>query len=400
MSDQPTGVQRGDDGTLFETDRYLDDVAAGRVAEGDQLGELLSDATLSNPESETSKKIVLGFIEGYTDGLGHDERVIAGEDAFGYENSGLRSWAGIILSDHVDDLADSLSSPITTAENAVVNDGTKLVFNNETKNMIIGAGSTGLFADLSLHNPELRDDEYPEKGFKDGRAPALEVLQLRTIESMGDAFDDSFASESDSASKGRIIGKWAQLLDHLSGSGADMTVAQAEAMKVHNERMKGAIGFLVKDPLGLAAGPVKVPYKLSTGLLLDPALNALFTDPVPAAENARFEAHEEIETLVSHEAYSAISRIQDWSGYENDPKNSFGPGGDGVDAGLWNSDEDRLMTMAEMVIADQKLDMDRVAEFQDWVKRESGDVGDMFNGPISDIADQLDHSQIQRGQGG
>ena len=44
MSDQPTGVQRGDDGTLFETDRYLDDVAAGRVVEGDQLGELLSAA--------------------------------------------------------------------------------------------------------------------------------------------------------------------------------------------------------------------------------------------------------------------------------------------------------------------------------------------------------------------
>ena len=44
MSDQPTGVQRGDDGTLFETDRYLDDVAAGRVVEDDQLGELLSAA--------------------------------------------------------------------------------------------------------------------------------------------------------------------------------------------------------------------------------------------------------------------------------------------------------------------------------------------------------------------
>ena len=48
MSDQPTGVQRGDDGTLFETDRYLDDVAAGRVAEGDQLGELLSAAAFQS----------------------------------------------------------------------------------------------------------------------------------------------------------------------------------------------------------------------------------------------------------------------------------------------------------------------------------------------------------------
>lgn len=216
------------------------------------------------PRQRDVARVTAGFINGYQDGLdakdeglGVSERKLGGQDQFGYHNSKLRSWAGVILAPYVDNMAESFDSPYLshgTVEMSTVSrakgETPIVIFDAAFKDKL--AGSNGLLLDLAFDNPKLLSEGPTNSPFDDiyegGRRPAIQNLRL--IATGG--FEDDIRQAIRSGGKlEEVVSKWAPLTNSLYVARSDASIAAATALDEQNRQWQERVSAMVRAvPLG------------------------------------------------------------------------------------------------------------------------------------------------------
>ncbi len=276
-SDTPTGMDVNHDGEVNSADtpmnmtRYL---TGGRTGPawgsyygfqdgGEQFGEVLEqasatedmpDAASASPEElgawrtrdGQATEIAANFMFGYQDGLDNEYGIgdIDGQDVYGYHNSNLRSWAGLILGPHLEGISVSLGGDTTYEEDGVVSrsDGHWIKFTPDTAKRLLG--SNGFFCDLGFDNPPSNDngtpDDLSDDYYEGGRAPALDNLLIKAKEEYEEDLLDAIAGESP-LSVGNAANRWAPVIETLFTGPADASEQAAAALNARNEKWQKLI---------------------------------------------------------------------------------------------------------------------------------------------------------------
>lgn len=366
-SETPDGMDLNRDGTVDEDDqpmnmtRYL---TGGRTASlatgmneyfgfqdgGEQFGRVLDQATAPEPfpdggfASEVELRqwqvrdakitnIAANFMFGYQDGLDIDNDYawfsdtdkINGQDVYGYHNQNLRSWAGLILADHIDGIAWALND--LGDSNGYVQadvDTHHIIFGPKMTQRLLGAN--GFFTDLGFDAPEINDNGTPEDPSDDyytkGRAPALDNLTLAAQHSYATEMGAAVANTDPTLDVRTVTDRWAPVLETLFTAPEDATGQALEAINARNERWQGLIklgvgalpaGDLVSSGLEGASHHL-VDY--FTGQAQDAATTHLL-DTYLSTENTNAVEHVTAETMVQQymreSLYSAISTDGDFT---------------------------------------------------------------------------------------
>ncbi|AWE41770.1 MULTISPECIES: hypothetical protein [unclassified Actinobaculum] len=282
--DTPTGMDINHDGVVDSNDkpmnmtRYLtggrtyatweENQYYGFEDGGEQFGRVLQQAAdtgdvpdrsqMTDEEWEqwqkrdmTATTIAANFLFGYQDGLDvvHDFNMLRdtdkvdGQDAFGYHNPNLRSWAGLILEPHVDGIALSLLA--AGSSNGVVATGNgdyQIVFDTYMRAKLLGPD--GVILDLGFDEPELNNNGTPDDESDDywegGRAPAIDNLLVASQRGYEEELDDALDGVGGTPPKD-VVQRWNPMLEALFTVDADASDEAKHALDVRNARWKGYI---------------------------------------------------------------------------------------------------------------------------------------------------------------
>ena len=377
--------------------------------QGEALGELLSEATGSDPTSRDSKEIAYNFITGYTDGLAEDrdqwafdfganQDLVDGQDVFGHSNSGLRGWAGLILDDHMSDIAESLRLPAPDSGVFDAAGRSTLNLDQDLVNKLIGAGGTGtegFFADLAFHQPELVDENNIHAGYEGGRAPAINTLTDRAIIEMSAALDEVVGADGTALQMKDVEQIWGTTLESLTAAGPDATEQQDDALDASNARVQG----LIKKGIGmipfsefLTTGQRYVQGQTNNLGLIDVGLEAVLnTNNAADSLDDAARAHNSVEVLVRDLVYSSVSAVDssEFEGTDFNPLVDFSRGGEFYVPEMFDPETGELRHYSDMTPTQR-------AAFADWVSDVDSGAGAKYRDLILDIRGNLNDAQMER----
>ncbi|AFN45948.1 hypothetical protein FBF34_03505 [Arachnia propionica] len=189
---------------------------------------------------EQIKRIAGNFMFGYQDGLEHPAALPGkdehdGQRMYGYTNSRLRSWAGVIMSPHMEDVTISMKDPKNT--NDVVGGGDdrhQITFSSNMRGRLLK--KAGFFTDLGFDNPAVNDNGTPDDTkddyYEGGRAPAIDNLLIAAKAGYEDELHEAAKNKSwDQAEQ--VSSKWAPAMEALFTAPAD---ANEQTLRALNER--------------------------------------------------------------------------------------------------------------------------------------------------------------------
>lgn len=360
-SDTPDGMDINHDGEITGDDkpknmtRYL---TGGRVASldtamneyygfqdgGEQFGRVLDQATTPEPYPDggfASKaelrhwqerdakitNIAANFMFGYQDALEEDHDYalfsdsdkIDGQDVYGYHNQNLRSWAGLILADHIEGIAWTLNDHgLYDGYVQTDIDTHHITFDDVMRQKLLG--KNGFFTDLGFDAPEVNDNGTPEDPSDDyytkGRAPALDNLTLAAQHSYAAEMGAAVAKTDPTLDVRTVTDRWAPIMEALFTAPEDATSQALEALNARNERwqnlIKLGIGAL---PAGnLVSSGLEGASQGLVGYFADQARDGATThllDTYLPTHNTNAADHVTAETMVKdymkESLYSAIS---------------------------------------------------------------------------------------------
>lgn len=205
--------------------------------------EGVTDEGLKNQwwkRDEQIKRIAGNFMFGYQDGLEHPAALPGkdehdGQRMYGYTNSRLRSWAGVIMSPHMEDVTISMKDPKNT--NDVVGGGDdrhQITFSSNMRGRLLK--KAGFFTDLGFDNPAVNDNGTPDDTkddyYEGGRAPAIDNLLIAAKAGYEDELHEAAKNKSwDQAEQ--VSSKWAPAMEALFTAPAD---ANEQTLRALNER--------------------------------------------------------------------------------------------------------------------------------------------------------------------
>lgn len=365
-SDTPDGMDTNHDGEITGDDkpknmtRYL---TGGRVASldtamneyygfqdgGEQFGRVLDQATTPEPypdggfalEAELRHwqerdakitNIAANFMFGYQDALEEDHDYalfsdsdkIDGQDVYGYHNQNLRSWAGLILADHIDGIASSLR--IEGANGFTWDDeaNSSITFDGKMRQKLLG--KNGFFTDLGFDAPEVNDNGTPEDPSDDyytkGRAPALDNLTLAAQQSYTADLHAAVSETDPRPHINRVTDRWAPMMEVLFTAPEDATSQALDALNARNERWQSLIKLGVGAlPAGnLVSSGLEGASQGLVGYFADQARDGATThllETYLSTHNTNVADHVTAETMVEdymkESLYSAISTDGDFT---------------------------------------------------------------------------------------
>ncbi|WP_022868598.1 hypothetical protein [Schaalia vaccimaxillae] len=291
-SDTPAGMDIDHDREITDADkpmnmtRYLTGWRTGSVFGdyfgfqdgGEQFGRVLDQASNAEPypdggfDSEEQRlqwqdrdaratSIAANFMFGYQDALDvnydqalfFDSDKVDGQDVFGYHNKNLRSWAGLILADHIDGLAMAFDEAGTA--NGITGgaiDNHSITFDFDMRQRLLGAN--GFFTDLGFDSPEVNNNGTPDDQSDDfyvaGRAPAYENLAMAAQGAYLEDLEAAVAGTDPTLSINTVTDRWSSAMEALFTSPEDATKQALDALNARNERWQSLI------KLGVGAIPV------------------------------------------------------------------------------------------------------------------------------------------------
>ena len=198
---------------------------------------------------EQIKRIAGNFMFGYQDGLEHPAALPGkdehdGQRMYGYTNSRLRSWAGVIMSPHMEDVTISMKDPKNT--NDVVGGGDdrhQITFSSSMRGRLLK--KAGFFTDLGFDNPAVNDNGTPDDTkddyYEGGRAPAIDNLLIAAKAGYEDELHEAAKNKSwDQAEQ--VSSKWAPAMEALFTAPADANEQTLRALNERNARWQKFIG--------------------------------------------------------------------------------------------------------------------------------------------------------------
>lgn len=371
------------------------------IDQGETLGELLDEATRLDPTSQSSTEIAYNFLLGYTDGLAVDNDTFwfgnqdfrDGQDVFGYNNSGLRSYAGEILDDYMDVIANSIANPggdTGVIQNPGVPGEYMFVMDDELRDRLIG--KNGFFTDLAFHTPEQNEDG----SWVGGRPPATQTLIERSMAEFNLDLIDALGEDGSSAQMTEAMHDWGFTLEFLTTSPADATTQQGAAMDAQNQMLHSlvsrGVGMIPFSEILTDPGHKYVHGQVKNWGILDAGLEALLpTDNEARGKNAEIESHNATEVLVRDIFMSAIAQNTEW-GEPSPVETMFGPDSANADLQILDSDGS-FIPYSEMSI-EQRM------SFDEWVKDSNWGEGGSFNGHFNDMVTILNDAQQEAEEAG
>ena len=214
--------------------------------------EGVTDEGLKNQwwkRDEQIKRIAGNFMFGYQDGLEHPAALPGkdehdGQRMYGYTNSRLRSWAGVIMSPHMEDVTISMKDPKNT--NDVVGGGDdrhQITFSSSMRGRLLK--KAGFFTDLGFDNPSVNDNGTPDDTkddyYEGGRAPAIDNLLIAAKAGYEDELHEAAKNKRwDQAEQ--ASSKWAPAMEALFTAPADANEQTLRALNERNARWQKFIG--------------------------------------------------------------------------------------------------------------------------------------------------------------
>ena len=329
---------------------------------GDAFGTMIEDTTRPLDEDQKSllgdgwekasneqARIVGNYTAGYQDGLDHDGAKKGAEDAFGAENSKLRSHTGIILGNWVESLAsmdgDSAAGSSLNASDTV-GEGRKspttgqaqFTLSPKLRDRLYTEG--GLFADLGFDNPKQiagqdTDNPFDDK-FEGGRPPALSAVQAGayagykhdlTQAMAGDYHVDTTDTTPGPSWSQKVtdrVNKWGGLFAHLDRAIADVKGLDYDRIAEHNKLIRQGIDAVSSAvPYGALPGGKIVQALASSAVthgknsVLDAILPTDFkSEKLNGAVNSHYAANEQVADTLA-ETYASGDQ---WANSEDKSK--------------------------------------------------------------------------------
>ena len=250
---------------------------------GDAFGTMIEDVTRPLDEDQKSllgddwkkasneqARIVGNYTAGYQDGLDHDGAKKGAEDAFGAENSKLRSHTGMILGNWVESFASmdgdnsvggsSLKASETVGEGPTspTTGQAQFILSSKLRDAIYDKG--GLFTDLCFDNPEHEKDDpgkdtdnpFDDK-FVGGRPPALSAVQAGAYagykHDLAQAMAGDYHVDTSDTTPGSTwsqnvtdrVDKWGGLFEHLDAATADVNGLNYDRIAERNQLIRQGI---------------------------------------------------------------------------------------------------------------------------------------------------------------
>ena len=247
---------------------------------GDAFGTMIEDATRPFDEDQKSllgddewkkasnvqARIVGNYTAGYQDGLDHDGAKKGAEDAFGAENSKLRSHTGVILGNWAESLASmdgdsaggsSLKAGETVGEGRMspTTGQAQFTLSPKLRDAIYAKG--GLFTDLGFDNPKQiagqdTDNPFDDK-FEGGRPPALSAVQAGAYagykHDLAQAMAGDYHVDTSDTTPGSTwsqnvtdrVNKWGGLFEHLDAATADVKGLNYDRIAERNQLIRQGI---------------------------------------------------------------------------------------------------------------------------------------------------------------
>lgn len=246
---------------------------------GDAFGTMIEDATRPLDEDQKSllgddwkkasnaqARIVGNYAAGYQDGLDHDGAKKGAEDAFGAENSKLRSHTGVILGNWAESLASmdgdsaggsSLKAGETVGEGRMspTTGQAQFTLSPKLRDAIYAKG--GLFTDLGFDNPKQiagqdTDNPFDDK-FEGGRPPALSAVQAGAYagykHDLAQAMAGDYHVDTSDTTPGSTwsqnvtdrVNKWGGLFEHLDAATADVKGLNYDRIAERNQLIRQGI---------------------------------------------------------------------------------------------------------------------------------------------------------------
>ena len=329
---------------------------------GDAFGTMIEDVTRPLDEDQKSllgddwkkasneqARIVGNYTAGYQDGLDHDGAKKGAEDAFGAENSKLRSHTGMILGNWVESLAlmdgdsaggSSLEASDTVGEGHMssTDDQAHFTLSPKLRDQIYDKG--GLFADLGFDNPKQiagqdTDNPFDDK-FEGGRPPALSAVQAGayagykhdlTQAMAGDYHVDTTDTTPGPSWSQKVtdrVNKWGGLFAHLDAATADVKGLDYDRIAERNKVIRQGIDAVSSAvPYGALPGGKIVQSLASAAVthgknsVLDAILPTDFkSEKLNDAVNSHYAANEQVADTLA-ETYASGDQ---WANSEDKSK--------------------------------------------------------------------------------
>ena len=333
---------------------------------GDAFGTMIEDVTRPLDEDQKSllgddewkkasnvqARIVGNYTAGYQDGLDHDGAKKGAEDAFGAENSKLRSHTGMILGNWVESLAlmdgdsaggSSHKASQTVGEGRMGPDDPQARFTLSPKLRDALYHTNGLFADLGFDNPEHEKDDpgkdtdnpFDDK-FVGGRPPALSVIHAAayagykhdlTQAMAGDSHVDTTDTTPGPSWSQKVtdrVNKWGGLFAHLDKATADVKGLDYDRIAERNKLIRQGIDAVSSAvPYGALPGGKIVESLASSAVkngkneILDAILPTDFkSEKLNDAVNSHYAANEQVADTLA-ETYASGDQ---WANSEDKSK--------------------------------------------------------------------------------
>lgn len=329
---------------------------------GDAFGTMIEDVTRPLDEDQKSllgddwkkasneqARIVGNYTAGYQDGLDHDGAKKGAEDAFGAENSKLRSHTGMILGNWVESLAlmdgdsaggSSLKASDTVGEGHMgsTDDQAHFTLSPKLRDKIYDKG--GLFADLGFDNPKQiagqdTDNPFDDK-FEGGRPPALSAVQAGAYagykHDLAQAMARDYHVDTTDTTPGPSwsqkvtdrVNKWGGLFAHLDAATADVKGLDYDRIAERNKVIRQGIDAVSSAvPYGALPGGKIVQSLASAAVthgknsVLDAILPTDFkSEKLNDAVNSHYAANEQVADTLA-ETYASGDQ---WANSEDKSK--------------------------------------------------------------------------------
>ena len=329
---------------------------------GDAFGTMIEDVTRPLDEDQKSllgddwkkasneqARIVGNYTAGYQDGLDHDGAKKGAEDAFGAENSKLRSHTGMILGNWVESLASmdgdsaagsSLNASDTVGEGRMspTTGQAQFTLSPKLRDKIYDKG--GLFTDLGFDNPKQiagqdTDNPFDDK-FEGGRPPALSAVQAGAYAGYKHDLAQAMAGDSHvdttdttpgpswSQTVTDRVNKWGGLFTHLDKATADVKGLDYDRIAERNKLIRQGIDAVSSAvPYGALPGGKIVQSLASAAVthgknsVLDAILPTDFkSEKLNDAVNSHYAANEQVADTLA-ETYASGDQ---WANSEDKSK--------------------------------------------------------------------------------
>lgn len=247
-------------------------------------------------------RIAQGFLLGYQDGLDQNDKVTdQGEDIFGHNNSGMRSWVAEVAASRADDLAKILDTAGTGLADGSNNrgDGGYAQMNMTKQEVQELVAKNGLFSDIARDSSALT--RLREAAWTGYEYTAQETVQ-------NSSFDTNWQSNLQSNLRG-----WDRLIAGLDAGEVNAGLATAEEVAKYNEKKRALVDYVIgKIPTD------KVPLadllqKGTDALIKDPLYEKFWPTGVPEETIAqRVAIEQKTETKINDAVISAFIARDNW----------------------------------------------------------------------------------------